>query len=147
VSDFIVDASVVAKWFLAEADSDRARLLTKKHHYLRAPDLLIAEVANVFWKRVQRRELTPAEVETILQMLLEDHVDVTLRLLPSRILVRQAWRIAHSERQSVYDSLYLAGAVQAKCKLVTADDRLIRSIRNPNLLSHLVSLHSPALAL
>ena len=147
MSDFIVDASVVAKWFLAESDSDRARSLAQRHHYLRAPDLLVPEVTNVFWKRVQRRELTQADVEIILRMLLEDHIDVTVRLLPSRILVKQAWQIARTAGQSVYDSLYLAGAVQAKCKLVTADERFIRSIRNPNLRSHVVYLHNPALTL
>jgi predicted nucleic acid-binding protein len=146
MSEFIVDASVVAKWFLTESDSDRARSLIRKHHYLRAPDLLLPEVANVFWKRAQRRELTPAELETILQMLLEDHIDVTVRLLPSRIFLKQAWKIALAERRSVYDSLYLASAVQARCKLVTADDRFIRSITDPNLQSHVISLRSPALA-
>ena len=146
MSDFIVDASVVAKWFLMESDSDRARSLIRKHHSLRAPDLLLPEVANVFWKRAQRRELTSAELETILQMLLEDHIDVTVRLLPSRILLKQAWKIALAERRSVYDSLYLASAVQARCKLVTADDRFIRSITDPNLQSHVISLRSPALA-
>src|SRR6476660_5448715 len=147
MSDFIVDASVVAKWFLLESDSDRARSLMQKHYYLRAPDLVLPEVANVLWKRGQRQELTTQEIQTILRMLLEDHLDVTIHLLPSRILMKQAIQIAQTERRSVYDCLYLAAAVQARCRLVTADDRFVRSITNPTFQPHIISIHNRALAL
>ena len=51
MSAFVVDASVVVKWFVPEIHSDAARrLLTLPHQYL-APDLLLAETANTIWKR------------------------------------------------------------------------------------------------
>lgn len=48
---FVIDASVVIKWFIEEKDSAKAVLLKEKHingkTILIAPDLLIYEVANV----------------------------------------------------------------------------------------------------
>ena len=147
MSHFIVDASVVAKWLLAEADSDRARSVIANHNYLHAPDLLVAELANVLWKRASRKEITVPETISMMEILLRDYVDVKVRLLPARILVEQAMRIAVAERQTAYDCLYLACAVQARCRLITADDRFVRSIKSPQLKQHIVSLNDPALEL
>ena len=147
MTDFIVDASVVAKWLLRETGSDRARLLISKQYHLRAPDLLVAELASVLWKKTTRGEITPEEMHSMMQVLLRDHIDVKVRLLPSRILVKQALEIATGERQSTYDSLYLASAVQARCRLVTADTRFVRSVKSPLLKPHIVSLDDPELDL
>ena len=63
MSVFVVDASVVIKWFVSEIHSDAAhRLLAATHQYL-APDLLFPEVGNVIWKKVRRGELTAEEGE------------------------------------------------------------------------------------
>ena len=56
MSAFVVDASVVVKWFVPEVHSDAARrLLTLSHEYF-APDLLFAETANTIWKKIRRGE-------------------------------------------------------------------------------------------
>lgn len=144
---FIVDASVVAKWLVEETDSDRARSLMDGRFYLRAPDLLVPELANMLWKKTTRKEIRIDEMHSIMNLLLRDHIDSTVRLLPSRILVKQALKIAAEERHAAYDSLYLACAVQARCRLVTADNRFVRSIKNPLLKPHIVSLNDPELEL
>lgn len=57
VSAFVVDASVVVKWFTPEIPSDAARrLVTFPHEYF-APDLPCAETANTTWKKTRRGEL------------------------------------------------------------------------------------------
>ena len=45
--DFIVDSSVVAKWVLNEPGGEKARELIASHIFLRAPDLIISELANM----------------------------------------------------------------------------------------------------
>jgi hypothetical protein len=61
VSVFVVDASVVVKWFVPEIHSDAARrLLVSPHEYV-APDLLFTETASTIWKKIRREELTPEE--------------------------------------------------------------------------------------
>src|SRR2546427_11597123 len=79
--------------------------------------------------------------------LLNDHIDVTVHLFPARILEKQALQIALATGQSAYDSLYLAAAVQARCRLITADERFVRSIKDPILQPHVVSLNDASLAL
>jgi predicted nucleic acid-binding protein len=46
VTVFVVDASVVLKWFLPEIHSDVARRLLDTTHQYVAPDLLFPEVGN-----------------------------------------------------------------------------------------------------
>ena len=52
---YVIDAGVVVKWFIPEVDSAIAHQLLER--YLQgvdtpvAPDLLIGECANVFWRR------------------------------------------------------------------------------------------------
>ena len=140
MTDYIVDSNIVAKWLLPEPQSDRARALMAPSYKLRAPDLLLPELASALWKRASRGELTTDESDELLRTFLEHHIDVTVRLLPSRLVIKQALRIAVAERRSIYDSIYVALAVQAQCVLITADDRLVRAIRSDVLKPHIISL-------
>ena len=55
---YVIDAGVVVKWFIPEADSDIARQLLDRYRQGLdspiAPDLLISECANVFWRRCRK---------------------------------------------------------------------------------------------
>jgi predicted nucleic acid-binding protein len=59
LSSFVIDASVVIKWVVDEASTAQALLL--RRHRLLAPDLLIAECADVLRKKVRRKELLEEE--------------------------------------------------------------------------------------
>jgi predicted nucleic acid-binding protein len=134
VSVFVVDASVVLKWFFPEPDSAAARRLLDVGHQYVAPDLLFAEVGNAVWKRVRRGELSSEEG----QQLIADLAEVTVETLATRGLVSDACAIAMASRQTVYDSLYLALAVRLDTQLVTADRRLENGARtNPALAEHI----------
>ena len=140
MTDYIVDASVVAKWLIREADSARARALINPEYFLRAPDLLMAELGNILWKRAARGDLSAGESGELLKEFLQNHIDVTVRLLPSRLVIKQALLIAAAERHSIYDCIYLALAVQARCVLITADDLLVKAVRGDMLKPHIISL-------
>jgi predicted nucleic acid-binding protein len=49
VSEYVVDASVAAKWVIDEPGTVQA--LKLRHHVLSAPDLLVAECADIVWKK------------------------------------------------------------------------------------------------
>ncbi len=55
MSLYVIDAAVAVKWFLPEPYSDKARTLLDAYNRgvddLIAPDLLIPEVTNAFWKQ------------------------------------------------------------------------------------------------
>jgi predicted nucleic acid-binding protein len=119
----IIDASVVPKWVLDEEDSDIAASL--KDWDLAAPDLLLAECANVLWTKVRKRELTPEEVVERVQLL--QHAP--LELVPLEALVREATKLALQLSHPVYDCIYLALAEHRDLPLVTADRGLVDAVR------------------
>jgi predicted nucleic acid-binding protein len=124
VSLFVVDASVVLKWFVPEIHSDAAhRLLAAAHKYL-APDLLFAEAGNAIWKKVRRGQLTADEG----QRLATDLSTVAVDTVSTRGLLNDAHALAVTTGVTVYDAMYLALAVRLKTQLITADDRLSKAL-------------------
>jgi predicted nucleic acid-binding protein len=90
VSVFVVDASVVVKWFVPEIHSDAARrLLVLPHEYV-APDLLFAETANTIWKKIRRQELTAEEG----RQLVADIGQIAVETIPCRARSGESCRSA-----------------------------------------------------
>jgi len=117
----VVDASVVAKWLVAEPDSQAASELARVPG-LAAPDLLLAEVGNVLWKRMRRGELSTDKALQAAQVLSLAEIE----LLPSRPLLVRAMEIARDADHPVYDCFYLALAESREEPLVTEDRRMLR---------------------
>lgn len=117
---FVIDASIAIKWVVKEDGTEEALLLRQKSLF--APDLLIAECANILWKKVRRNELT--EAEAILAARLLQRADI--RLEPMQPLLEPATRISLALNHPAYDCMYLATAEMLSCRLVTADERLVR---------------------
>lgn len=53
----VVDAGVAVKWFIPEIHAQSALNLLVADVVLMAPDLICAEVGNVFWKKHLRDEI------------------------------------------------------------------------------------------
>jgi len=124
VSAFIVDASVVVKWFVPEVHTDAARrLLTLPHEYF-APDLLFAETANTIWNKTRRGELTAEHS----RQLVEDIGRIAVETVPCRVLAIDGHELATATGRTVYDSLYLALAIRLKTRMLTADERLAAGV-------------------
>ena len=124
MSVFVLDASVVIKWFVPEIHSDAARrLLATTHQYL-SPDLLFPEVGNAIWKKVRRGELTADEG----QRLAADVSSIAVETVSTRGLMIDAHALAITTGLTMYDAMYLTLAVRLKTELITADDRLSRTV-------------------
>ena len=107
MNTLVIDASIAIKWVVEEDGTDLALALRQKAR-LMAPDLMVAECANILWKKVQRKELSNDEA-----------------LIAARLLQSAEIELDHS----AYDCLYLALAVENGCRFVTADERLVNKIR------------------
>ena len=82
MSKLVVDASVAAKWLVTEPLSDKALdVLGSSDEY--APDLLLAEVGNILWKKARRGEVSPSEARRIAGAL----VAAPLRIHPAAPLL------------------------------------------------------------
>lgn len=119
----VVDASVAAKWFIQESDRKQALKVvdTPVRH---APDLIIAEIANVAWKKAIRGEVTSDQARFICASVAR-YFAVLHR---SEVLVDRAIDIALGLRHPIYDCLYLACAERVGCRLITADEKLLAAL-------------------
>ena len=99
-------------------------LVLRQKAKLIAPDLLVAECANIFWKKVQRGELLKAATLFAARLLQGAEIE----LLPTRSLFETATRISIEIDHPAYDCLYLALA-EKKCQFVTADERFLRKLQ------------------
>jgi predicted nucleic acid-binding protein len=115
----VADASLVAKLIAPEPDSGAAVALVEAEALL-APDLLVAEVGNVIWKRVSRGSLGQAEAEQALRAL----PAILEPLVSTTSLAGAALRIALRRRHAIYDCFYVALAQREALPLATADRRL-----------------------
>lgn len=132
--ELVVDASVVAKWFVPEVHSPAAvRLLENDQVTFYAPDLLLTELASVMWKKTQRKEITVTEARTIVTAF--DQMPVGI--VSTAPLTAPAFEIAVALNQTVYDATYLAVAIARDTRVVTADNRLHRAISASRLAKHI----------
>ena len=120
----IIDASVIAKWFMkGEEWEDKALELKKKFEEgeinLKAPSLLIYEIGNVIWKRKDIPiELAIELTEKAMEYLKEIIVDIDPKT------AKKAMKIAREENISFYDAAYIALSEEKREHLVTADKKL-----------------------
>ena len=131
-ASLVVDASVAVKWFLPEIHSSYAALLLNGRPLL-VPDLIYAEVGNIFWKRVRVGDISESEA----QLFLAEFNKIPLMIFPIAALTSMAVAIAAQTARSVYDSIYLALAIRESSPMATADLRLYNALVNGPLRPHI----------
>jgi predicted nucleic acid-binding protein len=125
VNTFVIDASIAVKWVVEERNTPEALALRQKAKLI-APELLVAECANILWKKAQRRELLKQEALIAARLLQGAEIE----LLPMRSLFEAATQISIEIDHPAYDCMYLALAVEKECSFVTADERFLRKLRH-----------------
>jgi len=133
----ILDASVVAKWFLEEEGTEKALEIREKYFRdefdISLPDLLIYEIANTLkYSNFSSPEIDRA-ISTIYSM------DLFL-VDPSQNIMRKASEIAIDKELSIYDATYVALAHQLSTKLITADKPLYRKTKDSYNVQYLLNL-------
>ncbi|HKS76338.1 MAG TPA: type II toxin-antitoxin system VapC family toxin [Terriglobales bacterium] len=129
MTPLVIDASVAAKWVLPKENlageaADLLAVYGKGEIAFAVPDLFWAETANILWKAARLGRQTRAQTEAGLQELLS----LALPTTSSADLVSVAFRLAIAYDRTIYDSLYLALAVKLSTRLITADEKLARSV-------------------
>ena len=131
----VIDASIAIKWVVEEEGTEAALALRNKAELI-APDLIIAECANILWKKVQRDELSESEALIAARLLQSGNVEI----LATRSLLEMATRLAIELGHPAYDCIYLALAIQGDCRFVTADKSFVRKISSAPLADRVVAL-------
>ncbi|MCW5679300.1 MAG: type II toxin-antitoxin system VapC family toxin [Rhodospirillales bacterium] len=123
---FVVDASVAIKWFVSEEFRPEARRLLVFTMNFVAPDLIVTETANIAWKKVIRREIDLQQAKFITNAI-QQYIPV---MESWQDLVERALDIGVEIKHPIYDCMYLACAEKIGGTLVTADRRLLGSIKS-----------------
>ncbi len=117
----VIDASIVAKWFLDESDTAKALRIRNDHIsgkiLLVAPELLFSEVLNTLRYKGRDQQALESALEILWDMQL--HVEHT-----NSFILKKSIAIALQYNLTIYDALYAALAQIHSCSLVTADERL-----------------------
>jgi predicted nucleic acid-binding protein len=127
VAPIVVDASVMVALYVEEPLSApaRAALLRAREagEDLHAPDLLLIECANAFWKRVGRGELDRDSAMTAIDAL-STLEDLDRHPLDGQ-LVPPALSLAIAHSLTAYDAAYAALAVQLGGTVISGDGRFV----------------------
>lgn len=136
MKSFVVDASVAIQWFVPESQSIQANKIMDLADKLFAPDLIVAEVGNVLWKKHRAGELTADET----LMVVSAFKKVPLELHPSSEIVEIAFSLAAATGRTVYDCLYVALATVLSAPLITADRKLYNALHHGKYSQHVLNL-------
>lgn len=134
--EIVLDASVAAKCFFPETDSDLANALILSGSWIVAPDLICAEIAHVAVRRV-RREGVAYDVAEHAVRSVEALVNELCPIAPLR---QRAFELGARHGLSAYDGIYLALAETRGVRLATADVRLAKAARLAGLGDHVLVL-------
>jgi predicted nucleic acid-binding protein len=125
----VVDASVAAKWFIDEDNTDEALILLDRPFDLHAPDLLYLEFDNILCKLIRRGLLLEEEGFDM-----RDRIQAfPIQPYSSQSLREKAFQIAVENGRSIYDCIYLALAELLEGRMVTADRRFFLALQGSPL--------------
>ena len=130
---YVVDASVLVKWFLHEKEADRDRALALRDLHISGrsiiyiPGLALLEVLNAV-------RFSPKADEEDGEMALETLHDLHLETkAPEVDLLRKANAIAWAYKITIYDALYVALAEQVGYPLITADEVMVKKLKGHSI--------------
>lgn len=130
----VVDASVVAKWFLPEPDAQAARRLVTGDYDVVVPDLVFSELGGILQHRVSLAEIDDYEALSVLQLLERMPLQIhrTWPLGPIALELRRSLDLCMN------DCIHIALALRETAIFVTADRSLLEVINRTLLARHVL---------
>lgn len=124
MSNYVIDASVAAKWLFLEKGSDEVQELLGQFDFFYAPDLFRIELESIITKKVRKKELSVEEAPL---------KKIQVSRLPARFLNYQqlsdiAFDISVTLPVTLYDATYIATAILTNSIFYTADERLVNGL-------------------
>lgn len=123
---YVVDASVVIKYFLTEPYTPEVRILVAGISHgdeLYIPEFCSIECVNVLWSNVRFRGLSQTDAEQFVI----DMLDLPFQIVPVKNLLPRALQIGLTHQLAIYDSLYIALALDRYFPLITVDDKQLNA--------------------
>ena len=123
----VIDPGVAIKWFVEEPLRPQARSLLVHGHEVVAPDILIAGVAELAWKKAVAGEIAPDQAEPIVRNIgLPAFVSA---FVESTRLRNRALALALQCGRPVHDCFYAACAEAVGAPLVSSDETFLQALK------------------
>jgi predicted nucleic acid-binding protein len=122
----VLDASAACELVLLRPQSERLDALVRAADEVVAPELYVAETANVLWKYVKAKEL---DLESG-HKCLEAALNLCDRIVPMPSLIHEALVTSCVTKHPVYDAVSLILARRNGARLLTLDRKLLALARN-----------------
>jgi predicted nucleic acid-binding protein len=123
----VVEPGVAIKWFVEEPLRPQARSLLVNGHELIAPDILIAGVAELAWKKTIAGDIAPDQAEPIVRCIaLPSFISA---FVESTRLRNRALALALQCGRPVHECFYAACAEAAFAPLVSSDETFLQALR------------------
>jgi predicted nucleic acid-binding protein len=142
-AQYVLDASVAAKWFTRhqEADREKALALRELHRTRRCrlilPEFGLLEVLNAVRFSPRAKEADTAAALSVL-------MDLQFQLEPlDADLLRKATAIAWGYGITLYDAAYVSLAERLGFPLLTADEALLRKMKGHSIALSLREMDLP----
>ncbi len=120
---YIVDASVIVQRLIRDSETPHVRTLFRlmgdRQVELWVPEFCLAECANVLWKAVRFRGMSPQQAETLSR----DLTAAPLYIATIAPYLPRALAIGLRHQLPIYDSVYIAIAEAISHPLITVDRR------------------------
>ncbi len=131
MNEHVIDASVALDWFLQETDSAAAQVLMddsiNEVIRLLAPELLFMEVAKAL-------QSNPSITMQLIDKAIAGLWGLKLTVVPlDGKLLKEAGRLAFRLNTTVYETLYLALAIERDCELITANEEFLEKVREAGI--------------
>lgn len=130
---YVVDASVLTKWFVERNEPDRERALALKELHvsgrsiLYVAELTFLEVLNAIRLGAGTNEEHGARAAAGLEAMHLKVADADFRIM------RKANAIAWAYKVTIYDALYVALAEQMGYPLITADEVMVKKLKGHSI--------------
>ena len=123
----VVEPGVAIKWFVEEPLRPQARSLLVDGHELIAPDILIAGVAELAWKKAASGEIAPDQAAPIVRSIgLPSFISA---FVESTRLRNRALALALQCGRPVHECFYAACAEAASATLVSSDETFLQALQ------------------
>jgi predicted nucleic acid-binding protein len=123
----VVEPGVAIKWFVEEPLRPQARSLLVHRHERIAPDILIAGVAELAWKKSASGEIAPDQAAPIVRSIgLPSFISA---FVESTRLRNRALALALQCGRPVHDCFYAACAEATSATLVSSDETFLQALR------------------
>lgn len=136
---YVVDASVIAKWILPGEPFQTKAIKLKEDHVLgiaelNAPSLIMQEVANALWKATKLKRISLTDAKEALKAL----SDLRIKLHQSDwAQTSEELSLAYNLNLTIYDATYISIADKMKIPLITADQKLYKTAQNHFKIIHI----------